>query len=107
MNLFRLPLNIFVVVVLSKERHPSLVLMICAAALALASGLQVHPPFLSPHPTCITYALASSTCFPACAPPLLCPWLRMMANKFLLTTTNRCKVMQVTQRTLLKSRKHP
>jgi hypothetical protein len=43
MNLFRLPLNIFVVVVLSKERHPSLVLMICAAALALASALQVCP----------------------------------------------------------------
>ena len=38
MNLFRLPLNIFVVVVLSKERHPSLVLMICAAAFAVASG---------------------------------------------------------------------
>ena len=51
MNLFRLPLNIFVVVVLSKERHPSLVLMICAAALAVASGLQVSQSlllFLSP-----------------------------------------------------------
>jgi hypothetical protein len=61
MNLFRLPLNIFVVVVLSKERHPSLVLMICAAALAVASGLQVSqyllllfspltPPSLTPLP---------------------------------------------------------
>ena len=48
MNLFRLPLNIFVVVVLSKERHPSLVLMICAAALAFASVLQVRRSPSSP-----------------------------------------------------------
>jgi hypothetical protein len=80
MNLFRLPLNIFVVVVLSKERHPSLVLMICAAALAVASGLQVSPtppprprprpsaltpPPLPPPLTYITYNLPFSTCSPA------------------------------------------
>ena len=100
MNLFRLPLNIFVVVVLSKERHPSVVLMICAAALLLLQGCRSantsfssSPP--SPHLHHSQPSLPFSTCFPACAPSLPCPWPRLMATK-MSTTTNCCKVMQFT-----------
>ncbi len=109
MNLFRLPLNIFVVVVLSKERHPSVVLMICAAALLLLQGCRSantsfssSPP--SPHLHHSQPSLPFSTCFPACAcaPPLLCPWLRLMTIK-LKTTTSRCKAMQCNSRNLLHS----